>query len=97
MKKKWFKEVEESLEKYNFYKNEEYKRCGSLIITNFSWHFDYEVPPEQNELVTHFTAGEGPYILKTDTILKYLDIAAKQYGVVPALEHEFKNKKIRSI
>lgn len=85
--KKWFKDVEEQLEKYGFLNMPEYKRCGALFITNFSWHFHFDVPPEQNELLTHFHLN-GKYSLKPETILQYIDLAAKQYGYVPALQHE---------
>lgn len=88
--KKWFKQVEEHLEKYGFLGNKpEYARCAILIVTNFSWHFHYDVPPDKNELITHFNIG-GPYSLNPDTALQYLDLAAQQYGFVPSLEHEFK-------
>lgn len=95
--KKWFKEVEQNLEKHGFYTKKEYSRCGALMITNFSWHFNYDVPPEQNELVTHFNTGIGPYVLKIDTVLQYLDLAAKQYGFVPALQYEFEDKSSTKI
>ena len=86
--KKWFKEVEDHLQRYGFLDKQEYKRCAVLMITNFSWHFHHNVPPEHNELVTHFHQG-GKYSLKSDTVLHYLDLAAKQYGFVPALSYEF--------
>ena len=89
--KKWFHQVEEHLEKYGFYNKPEYKRCGALFVTNFSWHFHYDIPPAENEMVIHWHTGDH-YSLKPDTILQYLDLAAKQYGFVPALEHEFKRK-----
>ncbi len=86
--KKWFKEVETHLQKYGFLDKPEYKRCAVLMVTNFSWHFHYDIPPEQNELVTHFHVN-NKYSLRPDTILQYLDLAAKQYGFVPMLMHEF--------
>ncbi len=86
--KKWFKEIETHLQKYGFLDKSEYKRCAVLIVTNFSWHFHYDIPPEQNELVTHFHQN-NKYSLRLDTILQYLDLAAKQYGFVPMLLHEF--------
>jgi len=89
--KGWFKEVEEHLEKYGFLKDKKYKKCAVLLVTNFSWHFHDDVAPDTNELVTHFHLG-GPYSLKQETILQYLDLAAKQYGHVPSLLHEFKDK-----
>lgn len=82
--KKWFREVEEHLRKYGFFDKPEYKGC-ILFLTNFSWHFDYEVPPEQNELVVYFFSSK----LEMPEPLQYLQLAAKQYGFVPALEHEF--------
>lgn len=88
--KKWFKEVEGQLQKYGFLESPEYMRCGALIVTNFSWHFHTEIPPEQNELVMHFHLN-NKYSLKPDTLLKYLELAAQQYGHVPALAHEFKD------
>lgn len=89
--KRWFKEVEEHLEKYGFLNDEKYKKCATLIVTNFSWHFHYDVPPENNELVTHFHIN-GPYSLKQQTVLQFLDLSAKQYGHVPNLLHEFEGK-----
>lgn len=86
--KGWFKEVEDHLQKYGFLNKQEYRRCAVLVVTNFSWHFHHEIPPEKNELVTHFHLG-GRYSLKPDTILQYIDLAAKQYGFVPALAYEF--------
>ena len=88
--KKWFKEIENHLEKYGFLKDPEYKRCAVLMVTNFSWHFHYDIPPEQNELVAHFHQG-NKYSLRMDTILQYLDLSAKQYGFVPTLEHELQS------
>jgi len=91
--KEWFNEVEEHLEKYGFLSDIKYKKCGALLVTNFSWHFHSEIPPDTNELVTHFHIN-GPYSLRQDTVLQYLDLAAKQYGHVPDLLHEFENKTI---
>lgn len=86
--KKWFKEVEEQLEKYNFFTSEEYKQCGALFITNFSWHFHQEVPPDKNELLAHFSVG-NKFSLKQETI-NYLMTSIEQYGYVPNLLNEFK-------
>lgn len=91
MEKESFKSVEEQLKKYGFLDDNKYRRCGALIVTNFSWHFHYDVPPQANELVTHFHVN-GKYSLKTDTVLQYLDQAAKQYGHVPHRLHEFESK-----
>ena len=90
--KKWFNEVEGQLQKYGFLDTDDYKRCGALFITNFSWHFHSDIPPEENEVVVHFHLG-GKYSLKQETILNFLDLAAKQYGFVPAQQHEFPNQK----
>ena len=84
---KWFKEVEQHLEKYGFLRDEKYKHC-ILFLTNFSWHFDYDVPPEKNEVVVYFFSSD----FTMPEPLKYLDLAAKQYGFVPALEHEFADR-----
>jgi hypothetical protein len=86
--KKWFKEVEDHLEKFGFLSSSEFSRCAVLIVTNFSWHFHYDIPPDSNELVTHFHEG-GTYSLKKQTVLQYLNLAAQQYGFVPVLAHEF--------
>lgn len=88
--KKWFKEVEEQLEKYGFFTSEEYKQCGALFVTNFSWHFHQEIPPDKNEVLTHFSLG-NKFSLKQETI-NYLMIAAEQYGHVPNLLDEFKKE-----
>lgn len=86
-----FNEVESDLKKYKFFDTEEYKRCGVLFITNFSWHFHKEIPPQENEIVAHFHQG-GKYSLKQQTIMDYLMLSAKQYGFVPILGYEFKKK-----
>jgi hypothetical protein len=91
--KGWFKEIDEHLKKYGFLYTDIYKRCALLSITNFSWHFHYEVPPEKNELVNYFHIN-GKHSLKQETVLKYLDLSAKQYGYVPTLLHEFEDKKV---
>lgn len=88
--KKWFKEVEEQLEKYGFFTSEEYKQCGALFVTNFSWHFHQEIPPDKNEVLTHFSL-DNKFSLKQETI-NYLMIAAEQYGHVPNLLDEFKKE-----
>ncbi len=86
--KTWFKDVESQLEQYGFFRLEEYKRCGVLFITNFSWHFHYDLPPEKNELLIHFHLN-GKYSLKQETI-QYLKLAVEQHGYVPAMLDELK-------
>lgn len=83
----WFREVEKQLTKYGFLRDPQYKRC-ILFLTNFSWHFHQEVPPEKNEVAIYFFSSK----LELPEPLKYLDLAAKQYGFVPALEHEFADR-----
>lgn len=82
--KNWFREVEQQLTTYGFLSDPQYKRC-ILLLTNFGWHFHQEVPPEKNEVAIYFFSSK----LELPEPLKYLDLAAKQYGFVPALEHEF--------
>lgn len=82
--RKWFREVEQQLTQYGFLQDQKYKRC-ILFLTNFGWHFHSEVPPEKNEVAIYFFSSK----LELPEPLKYLDLAAKQYGFVPALEHEF--------
>jgi hypothetical protein len=91
--KKWFMEVEKQLEKYGFLNTDDYKRCGALFITNFSWHFHSDIPPDENELLAHFHLG-GKYSLKPETVLNFLELASKQYGYVPMLQHEFPNAPV---
>ena len=86
--KTWFKEVESQLEQYGFFKLNKYKRCGALFITNFSWHFHHELPPEKNELLIHFLINRE-YSLKSGTI-QYLKLASEQHGYVPAMLDELK-------
>lgn len=84
--KTWFNSVEEQLNKYGFFKIDEYKHCGALFVTNFSWHFHSKLPPEKNELLIHFQVG-GKHSLKPETI-QYLKLASEQYGYVPAMLDE---------
>lgn len=89
--KKWFEESREQLEKYKFFDSDEYKRCSALFITNFSWHFHYDLPPEKNEFLIYFSLG-GKYSLKAETI-QYLKLASEQYGHVPAMLHELEEQE----
>jgi len=86
--KEWFKKVEEQLKKFGFFSKDEYQRCGVLFLSNFSWHFHYDIPPADNEMLAHFSHG-GKYSLKKQTV-DYLILAARQYGFVPGLAHEYK-------
>lgn len=87
--KRWFKEVEAQLEpnKFSFHGTQ----YAGLFLTNFSWHFENEMPKElrkHNEVMAYFHVG-GPFSLKSETILSFLKPAAEQYGFVPPKEEEF--------
>ena len=51
------------------------------------------MPPEKNEVAIYFFSSK----LELPEPLKYLDLAAKQYGFVPALEHEFEDINLVAI
>lgn len=88
--KSWFKQVEAQLKPYEFsFKGTQY---GALVLTNFSWHFEATAPTGQNETMAYFHTG-GQFSLKPETIIQYLDLAAKQYGFVPAKHEEFESIK----
>ena len=88
--KLWFKSIQEQLEKYGFFKAEEYKDCGAVFVTNFSWHFHQEIAPDKNEVLDYFTIGQK-FSLKRETI-DYLVASAQQYGNLPNLLHELQEK-----
>lgn len=84
----WFSQIDQNLEKYGFMDKEEYLDCVGLIITNFSWHFHYKVPPTDNEIRVYFRS-KGEKDILPNTMVNFLIPANKQYGHVPALLHEF--------
>lgn len=84
--KTWFKEIDGQLKKYGFMEKEEYKKCKTLVITNFSWHFHYDVPPDDNEQLIFFWTEPDKKL--PETILNFVIPAVKQYGHVPALLYE---------
>lgn len=88
--KRWFKEVETQLKSHNFSFNG--TQYGALVLTNFSWHFQNEFSNSQNETMTYFHSG-GQFSLKPETIVQYLDLASKQYGIVPSKSEEFDSIK----
>lgn len=92
--KKWFNEVEEAFKRSGFLENSKDTNFGTLFITNFSWHFHEKLDDlKENEVVAHFHTG-GRYSLNPKTI-RLLDVAAKQYGFVPAkLEERQKNQEV---
>ena len=93
--KTWFKQVEDQLKPQSF--SFAGTQFAGLFLTNFSWHFETNTPRGQNEVMVYFHTG-GPFSLKTETVIQYIDLAAKQYGFVPVKEEEFDdiNKTIQN-
>lgn len=87
--RRWFKDVERQLIQHGFLSDQKYKRC-ILILTNFSWHFHNDLATTANEVAMYFFSSD----LELPEPLKYLDLAAKQYGFVPAKEEEFKETAV---
>src|SRR4030042_2306879 len=82
LEKRWFKEGQDSLVKYDFLKNYQNTNFGALFLTNFSWHFHKEIENHmENEVAVLFHAG-NKYSLNPETI-RFLKLAVEQYGFVP--------------